>query len=54
LTRDPARVLTDVRDDYVSLEAARERYGVVIVAADGDLAVDEAATTALRERRRQP
>jgi hypothetical protein len=26
----------------------------VIVAADGDLAVDEAATTALRERRRQP
>jgi hypothetical protein len=24
------------------------------VAADGDLAVDEAATTALRERRRQP
>ena len=49
-TRDPARVLSDVLDDYVSLDAARERYGVVITAAGGDLAVDAAATVALRAR----
>jgi len=44
LARDPARVLEDVRDDYVSIEAARAQYGVVI-AHD---AVDEAATQTLR------
>ena len=30
LERDPARVLDDVRSGYVSLEAARREYGVVI------------------------
>lgn len=30
-TRDPEAVKTDVRDGYVSIEAAAERYGVVIV-----------------------
>jgi N-methylhydantoinase B len=44
LARDPARVLEDVRDDYVSIEAARAQYGVVIA----NDAVDEAATEALR------
>jgi N-methylhydantoinase B len=53
-TRDPARVLNDVLDDYVSVNAARDQYGVVITGADGDLAVDERATAALRARRRQP
>ena len=28
--RDPARVLHDVREGYVSIEAAAEKYGVVI------------------------
>jgi len=42
--RDPALVLEDVRDDYVSVDAARTLYGVVIV----DDAVDLAATAALR------
>jgi N-methylhydantoinase B len=51
-TRDPARVLSDVVDDYVSIEAARERYGVVIAGRDGDLVVDERATAVLRERAR--
>jgi N-methylhydantoinase B len=46
--RDPARVLEDVLDDYVSVEAARERYGVVIAGAGMDRVVDEAATAALR------
>jgi N-methylhydantoinase B len=51
LARDPAAVLTDVIDDYVSLERAERVYGVVI---NGDpdrwetLAIDEAQT----ERRR--
>lgn len=49
-TRDPARVLSDVLDDYVSIDAARTRYGVVITAADGELVVDPVATAALRER----
>jgi N-methylhydantoinase B len=40
LEREPALVLEDVLDDYVSVDAAREEYGVVIV---GDR-VDEAAT----------
>jgi N-methylhydantoinase B len=42
--RDPARVLHDVRCGYVSLDNARQLYGVVI--ADGE--VDEEATAALR------
>jgi N-methylhydantoinase B len=51
LEREPARVLDDVSEGKVSLEHAREAYGVVI---DGSpLAVDAAATAALRQRRRQ-
>jgi N-methylhydantoinase B len=53
LERDPARVLEDVLDDYVTVEAAREHYGVVITGADPDLRVDEAVTVALRANRRR-
>jgi N-methylhydantoinase B len=42
--RDPAAVLADVLDGKVSIAAARDRYGVVIVAAE----VDTEATTAAR------
>lgn len=54
LTRDPDWVLRDVRNEYVSPEAARDRYGVVIIGGDPDtdpeaMRVDEAATTKLRE-----
>ena len=45
LERDPARVLDDVLDDYVSIDAARDEYGVVIIGAGADLRVDEPATT---------
>jgi N-methylhydantoinase B len=51
LLRDPALVLEDVIDDYVSVERARKDYGVVItsVAADNrELAIDLDATE--RER----
>ncbi len=46
LERDPDLVLADVRQGYVSPEAARTSYGVVI--ADG--AVDAAATRDMRRR----
>lgn len=47
LERDPALVLEDVRQDRVSLAAARERYGVVIDVATW--IVDAVATQALRK-----
>jgi len=46
LEREPERVLTDVRRGFVTAEAARAEYGVVIA----DDAVDEAATGTLRAR----
>jgi N-methylhydantoinase B len=48
LQRDPVLVLRDVRDETVSVEAARNIYGVVL-AADGK-SVDKAAT---EQRRRE-
>jgi N-methylhydantoinase B len=50
LERDPQHVLEDVLDEYVSVAAARERYGVVLTGSLEalDLAVDDAATKALR------
>jgi len=44
--RDPARVLEDVLDGYVSLDHARTEYGVALDAAT--MTVDTAATEALR------
>ena len=46
MEREPALVLEDVLDGWVSLTAARERYGVAIV--DGE--VDRLATQRLRQR----
>jgi N-methylhydantoinase B len=46
LDRDPALVLKDVRNEFVSPRAARADYGVVIA---GD-AIDMAATVTLRQR----
>ncbi|MGC4253093.1 MAG: hydantoinase B/oxoprolinase family protein [Sphingobium sp.] len=50
--RDPARVLADVRDEYVSMEAAARDYGVVVLGdPHGDpegLRIDEQATAELR------
>ncbi|MFP6680913.1 MAG: hypothetical protein VCB07_01820, partial [Gammaproteobacteria bacterium] len=53
LKRDPAKVLEDVVDEWISRERARDTYGVILT---GDcqrwetLAVDEAATAAERSR----
>jgi len=53
LLRDPAAVREDVLDEYVSIEAARDRYGVVLSGSveAGDIAIDLAATEALRRER---
>jgi N-methylhydantoinase B len=48
LERDPASVLEDVRQGYVSMSAAREKYGVVI--DEVKMAVDEEGT---KEERRK-
>jgi N-methylhydantoinase B len=47
-TRDPARVLDDVLDAYVSVASAREDYKVSIDGRDGAWRIDEAGTKALR------
>lgn len=47
--RDPARVLEDVLEGYVSVDAAARDYGVVVDAAKK--AVDEIATRRLRNER---
>lgn len=51
LMRDPARVRADVENEYISIEAAKRDYGVVIDRAT--LAVDETATGRLRALRRK-
>jgi N-methylhydantoinase B len=50
--RDPRRVLEDVLDDYVSIDAARREYGVVIAGTGADLSVDDGATRRLRAAER--
>ena len=54
LEREPQAVLDDVLDEYVSVEGASRDYGVVLTGSleELTLAVDEAATTALRASRR--
>jgi N-methylhydantoinase B len=51
LERDPARVLADVVEEKVSLEAAAREYGVVIDVPA--MRVDERATAALRARQQE-
>ena len=50
LDRDPESVLDDVWDEYVSIGAARDEYGVVIAGSleAMTLALDSDATTTLR------
>lgn len=46
--RDPARVLADVIEGYVSPEAAARDYGVIVVRKDGEWILDEAGTRTVR------
>jgi len=52
LERDPETVKEDVLDEYVSLAAARDQYGVILTGTleNYDLAVDLPATQALRQQ----
>lgn len=50
-TRAPELVVADVRKGFISVDRARDTYGVVCVTAGADLVIDAAATAALRERR---
>jgi N-methylhydantoinase B len=56
LERAPARVLYDVRNEYVSIEKARKTYGVVIDCQTWqvDMATTERLRATLRERRADP
>ncbi|NVO16366.1 MAG: hydantoinase B/oxoprolinase family protein [Rhodoplanes sp.] len=50
LTREPELVAGDVTEGKVSAGAARDDYGVVLItSAEGEAAVDAAATSALRD-----
>jgi N-methylhydantoinase B len=48
LEREAERVAADVREGYVSPEAARDQYGVVVRSEGGVWVLDEAATRARR------
>jgi len=50
MERDPQRVLADVRSGYVSMEAARRDYSVVIRAEGRKFEIDLAATEQIRHR----
>ena len=54
IERDPQAVADDVLDELVSIAGARQKYGVVLTGTveDCDIAVDIAATEALRHRMR--
>jgi N-methylhydantoinase B len=43
LARDPEKVAADVVEDYVSIDAAREQYGVVFRAGTFDVDVEATA-----------
>ena len=53
LERPAERVLADVRSGYVSLEAARRDYGVVVHQQGRRFELDAEATAALRQGRSQ-
>ena len=50
--REPEKVLADVRSGYVSLEAARRDYGVVIHQQGRRFTLDAPATAELRQTNR--
>jgi N-methylhydantoinase B len=53
LERDPDLVRADVLNELVSLEGARDHYGVVLEHACSALSVDRPATERLRAARRK-
>jgi N-methylhydantoinase B len=54
LEREPERVLADVREGFVSAEAAERDYGVVLRRDGGSWTIDRAATGRLRGKMTRP
>ncbi|MEG1680247.1 MAG: hydantoinase B/oxoprolinase family protein, partial [Stenotrophomonas sp.] len=54
LERDPQKVRDDARDGFITLDAARELYGVVLDTVPEFFAVDTQATAALRAQMSRP
>jgi N-methylhydantoinase B len=54
LSREPERVLADVREGVLSPEAAESEYGVVLSRANGTLRINESATATRRAYRSRP
>jgi N-methylhydantoinase B len=50
LAREPERVLTDVREGFVTPEVAERDYGVVVKREGATFALDQAATQARRAK----
>jgi N-methylhydantoinase B len=50
LRRDPERVLADVREGFVSPEAAEREFGVALARAGEAWIIDRAATDAIRTK----
>jgi N-methylhydantoinase B len=48
--RDPKKVLDDVINEYVSLESAKNEYGVLIRKIDSEFIIDQKETDKLREK----
>lgn len=52
LLRDPAKVLSDVEDEYITAQAAQEQYGVVLTGSKSEgFQVNADATSDLRAKR---
>ncbi len=49
LKRDPQMVLNDVLNEYITLEKAKEDYGVIIEEVNGSLEINEKETEKLRK-----
>ncbi len=47
-TRDPQKVLKDVREELISIDRARDCYGVAILKDGRHYSIDGAATEKLR------
>jgi N-methylhydantoinase B len=52
LMREPERVLADVRDGAVTVQAAEREYGIVVTGAKGSWRIDQDKTRARRARMR--
>ena len=48
--RDPDKLLDDVMDEYISVESAKNDYGMIIEKKDGQYLVNQKETEKLRKK----